>query len=59
MPKRADLLGSSLRWAESAWFLIRRILAAFLVFSSLDLVSHHIPAASRGLLWHISYFFPT
>lgn len=39
MPKRADLLGSSLRWAESAWFLIRRILAAFLVFSSLDLVS--------------------
>lgn len=48
MPKRADLLGSSLRWAESAWFLIRRILAAFLVFSSLDLVSQHIPAASRG-----------
>ncbi|PTB54109.1 hypothetical protein M431DRAFT_450081 [Trichoderma harzianum CBS 226.95] len=46
MPKRAGVLGSSLRWAESAWFLIRRILAAFLVFSSLDA---RLSAYSSGL----------
>ncbi|KAM6486151.1 hypothetical protein HDV62DRAFT_267713 [Trichoderma sp. SZMC 28011] len=50
MPNRAGVLGSSLRWAESAWFLIRRILAAVHFLSSHPSTSSlsNIPAASRG-----------